>query len=139
MLRSETYVARIVLALVIVAERIEARLTGQLVKPALREDAARCLDAHHGGATALIRDRHRHVKAGVFQVIIITFTSDAVLVDAVMWQSANRGIITEAPQFVDVISEHLAGSFKIVQESDFSSNELNSPNCHCICGCTRAS
>jgi hypothetical protein len=54
MLRPQPHVARLVLAFVVVAERITTRLGRPFVEPHLREYPAHRLDPHRRGALALV-------------------------------------------------------------------------------------
>ncbi len=86
MLRSETDVAHVVLALVIKADRVAAGLGAGLVEPELRAQSAQCLDAHHGGALALVLHRGLDIKTRVAQMLVIALAGDVVGVDTVMRQ-----------------------------------------------------
>src|SRR5690348_14003575 len=102
MVGAEADVPRLVLALVVVAERIAAGLGGRLVEPAPRKDAPRRLDPHRRGAPALVW-HHHDLEAGVAQMILVALAGDAVRVDAVVRQDADRALIALAPQLVDVV------------------------------------
>src|SRR6266436_1972922 len=135
MFRPQADVASLVLALMIIAQRIKAGLARQLIKPALREDAAGGLDAHHRGAAALVRDRRRYIEPGILQMVVIALAGDTVLVHAVMRQTTNCITVSETPQFVDVEGEDLTRALQIVQEPDFASDKLYRPNSHRIGRC----
>ncbi len=57
-------VARLIFALMVEAECLEACLRRGFVEPAPRENAARRLDSHHCSARSLVRN-HIHIEAGV--------------------------------------------------------------------------
>src|SRR5229473_8522200 len=61
-LGSEADVARLVLALVIEADRVAAGLGRRLIPPELRAEPAQRFDAHHGGAPALVFHRRLDVE-----------------------------------------------------------------------------
>ena len=85
-IRPEADVADIVLALVVVAERIAAGFRGRLVEPASRQNAAHRLDPHGRRAHALVLHRRSTLKAGVAPMIDVALAGDVVGGDAIVRQ-----------------------------------------------------
>src|SRR5262249_41535016 len=74
---TQTDTALLVLALVIVAERIASSFS-RFIKPASRKNAPRRFYAHHRGTGSGILDRNAALEAGFGPVIDVTLAGDVV-------------------------------------------------------------
>src|SRR5436305_15019763 len=96
-------IARLILALMVVAECIAARFGRGLVKPALRENAPHRFDTQRSRTTSLVLHRSCNLKFSIAQMVLVTLTRDIVLVHAVMRQMTDRFLIAACAQLIHVV------------------------------------
>ena len=129
-IRPQPNVSLIVAVLMIISQRIAARLGCRRVEPHFREDAAHRLDTQSSRALALVLDRVFTLESRLAQMIDIPLAGDVVLVDAVVRKRADGILPAARPQLVDVVGQHLADALQIIQHKDLLAGELDDPDRH---------
>jgi hypothetical protein len=130
MLWPETDVAVLVLALMIVTERIASGFGLFVVEPAARKDATSGFDPHHRCTGAGVLDRRRAFEAGLGPVIDIALAGDVVGRHTVVRQMDHCILPTATSQLGGVISQRLTNAFDVIEQPDLAIDELRNPNRH---------
>jgi hypothetical protein len=86
---AQTDTALLVLALVVVAERIASSFSRRFIKPASRKNAPGRFYAHHRGTGSGILDRSDALEAGFDPVVDVTLAGDVVRRHTVVRQADN--------------------------------------------------
>jgi hypothetical protein len=113
---------------VVVAQRVPASVRRLFVEPAARENAASSFYPHHCRACASVLDRHVTFEASFAPVVNITLAGDVVGGHAVMRQADDGFTPAAPPQLTGVVAKWLADALDIVQQPNFSSDELADPD-----------
>lgn len=107
MLRSKPHVAVLILAFVVIAQRVSAGFGSRVVEPALGHDPPHGLNTHLRSASSLVLD-DLDLEAGFTDMILIALAGDDVGRNPIMRKHTQRILVSTRAEFVDVEAERLA-------------------------------